>query len=45
MYAIRSYYAEYANSIAKKKNDEDLVAVKASGKSNVIELTPPERAA
>ena len=36
---------KYANDIAKKKNDEDLAAVKASGKSQIITLTPPERAA
>ena len=35
----------FANDIAKKKNDEDLAAVKASGKSQVIDLTPAERAA
>jgi C4-dicarboxylate-binding protein DctP len=34
----------YANDIAKKKNDEDLAAVKASGKSVVLDLTPAERA-
>jgi C4-dicarboxylate-binding protein DctP len=36
---------KYANDIAKKKNDEDLAAVKASGKSQIITLTPQERAA
>ena len=36
---------KFANDIAKKKNDEDLASVKASGKSQIIELTPPERAA
>ena len=36
---------KYANDIAKKKNDEDLAAVKASGKSQVIDLTPAEKAA
>jgi C4-dicarboxylate-binding protein DctP len=36
---------KYANDIAKKKNDEDLAAVKASGKSQILELTPAERAA
>jgi len=33
----------YANDIAKKKNDEDLASVKASGKSAVLDLTPAER--
>jgi C4-dicarboxylate-binding protein DctP len=36
---------KFANDIAKKKNDEDLAAVKASGKSQVIDLTPAEKAA
>jgi C4-dicarboxylate-binding protein DctP len=36
---------KYANDIAKQKNDEDLAAVKASGKSEVLELTGEERAA
>jgi C4-dicarboxylate-binding protein DctP len=35
---------KYANDIAKKKNDEDMAAVKASGKSEIITLTPQERA-
>ncbi len=35
----------YANSIAQKKNDEDLAAVKASGKTEVTVLTDAERAA
>lgn len=35
---------KYANDIAKKKNDEDLAAVKASGKSQVLALTSAERA-
>lgn len=35
---------KYANDIAKRKNDEDLAAVKASGKSQVLVLTPAERA-
>ncbi|MBE0597584.1 MAG: TRAP transporter substrate-binding protein [Desulfuromonadales bacterium] len=35
---------KYANDIAKKKNDEDLASVKASGKSEIIILTPAERA-
>jgi C4-dicarboxylate-binding protein DctP len=34
---------KYANEIAKKKNDEDMAAVKASGKSEIITLTPQER--
>ncbi len=34
----------FANKIAKDKNDEDMAAVKASGKSEVIQLTPEERA-
>jgi C4-dicarboxylate-binding protein DctP len=34
---------KYANDIAKKKNDEDMAAVKASGKSEIIALTPQER--
>ncbi len=34
----------FANDIAKKKNDEDMAAVKASGKSEVIALSPQERA-
>jgi len=34
----------YANSIAKQKNDEDMAAVKASGKSEIITLTPAEKA-
>ncbi len=36
---------KYANDIAKKKNDEDLAAVKASGKSQVLSLTAEEKAA
>jgi C4-dicarboxylate-binding protein DctP len=36
---------KFANDIAKQKNDEDLAAVKASGKSQILDLTPPERAA
>jgi len=35
---------KFANDIAKQKNDEDLAAVKASGKSELIKLTPEERA-
>lgn len=34
----------FANKIAKDKNDEDMAAVKASGKCEVISLTPEERA-
>lgn len=36
---------KYANDIAKKDNDEALAAVKKSGKSQIITLTPQERAA
>jgi C4-dicarboxylate-binding protein DctP len=36
---------EYANKIAKQKNDEDLAAVKASGKTQVTVLTEAERTA
>ncbi len=36
---------KYANDIAKQKNDEDLAAVKKSGKSTILELTAAERAA
>lgn len=36
---------EFANSIAKTKNEEDLASVKASGKSEMIMLTPEERKA
>ena len=35
----------FANSIAKQKNDDDLASVKASGKSEIITLSEPERAA
>jgi C4-dicarboxylate-binding protein DctP len=35
----------FANSIAKKDNEEAMVAVKKSGKSTIITLTPQERAA
>lgn len=35
----------YANSIAQKKNDEDLAAVKATGKTEVTVLSEAERAA
>ncbi len=33
----------YANSIAQKKNDEDLAAVKATGKTEVTVLTDEQR--
>lgn len=36
---------DYANNIAKAKNDEDLAAVKASGKTEITVLTEAERAA
>ncbi|MCM2357130.1 MAG: TRAP transporter substrate-binding protein [Geobacteraceae bacterium] len=36
---------KYANDVAKKDNDEALAAVKKSGKSQFIALTPQERAA
>jgi C4-dicarboxylate-binding protein DctP len=36
---------KYANDIAKKDNDEALAAVKKSGKSQFVTLTPQERAA
>ena len=36
---------DYANNIAKEKNDKDLEAVKASGKTEVTVPTPEERAA
>ena len=35
---------EYANKIAKEKNDADLESVRKSGKTEVIVLTPDERA-
>jgi C4-dicarboxylate-binding protein DctP len=35
---------EYANKIAKEKNDEDLESVRKSGKTEVTTLTPAERA-
>ncbi|MDD2852922.1 MAG: TRAP transporter substrate-binding protein [Desulfuromonadaceae bacterium] len=35
----------FANSVAKKDNDEAMAAVKKSGKSQIITLTPQERAA
>ncbi|QWV98976.1 TRAP transporter substrate-binding protein [Geomonas nitrogeniifigens] len=36
---------KYANDVAKKDNDEALAAVKKSGRSQLIALTPQERAA
>ena len=36
---------KYANDIAKKENDDALAAVKASGKTEIITLTPAEKAA
>ena len=36
---------KYANQIAKEENDQAMAKVKASGKSQVAELTPAERAA
>ncbi len=36
---------KFANDIAKQKNEEDLASVKASGKSEIITLTPEERKA
>lgn len=36
---------EFANSIAKKENDDALVQVKASGKTQLVELTAEEKAA
>jgi C4-dicarboxylate-binding protein DctP len=35
---------KYANDIAKKDNDDAMAAVKKSGKSQIIALTPQERA-
>ena len=35
---------DFANKIAKEKNDQDLEGVKASGKTQVTVLTPDERA-
>ncbi len=35
----------FANSVAKKDNDEAMAAVKKSGKSQIITLTPQEKAA
>ncbi|WP_096704665.1 TRAP transporter substrate-binding protein [Magnetospirillum sp. 15-1] len=36
---------EYANDIAQKENDEAMAAIRASGKTEIIELTPAETAA
>ena len=36
---------KYANDIAKKENDDALEAVKKSGKTEIITLTPAEKAA
>jgi len=36
---------KYANDVAKKDNDEALAAVKKSGRSQIITLTPQEKAA
>ncbi len=36
---------KYANDIAKKENDDALAAVKASGKTEILTLTPAEKAA
>jgi C4-dicarboxylate-binding protein DctP len=35
---------QFANEIAKKENDDALAQVKASGKTNIVELTPDEKA-
>jgi C4-dicarboxylate-binding protein DctP len=35
----------FANSVAKKDNDEALAAVKKSGRSEIIALTPQQKAA
>ena len=35
---------EYANEIAKKENEDSLAKVKESGKSEIIELTPEQKA-
>ena len=34
----------FANNVAKKDNDEAMAAVKKSGRSEIITLTPQERA-
>ena len=36
---------QYANDIAKQENDDSLAKVKASGKSEIIELTPEQKLA
>src|SRR5437763_8712392 len=36
---------KYANDIAKKENEDALAAVKASGKTEIITLTPQEKEA
>ena len=36
---------KFANDIAKKENDDALAAIKASGKTEIITLTPAEKAA
>lgn len=36
---------KYANDIAKQENDKSLAAVKASGKTEIITLTPEQKAA
>ncbi len=36
---------KYANDIAKKENDEALAAVKATGKTEILTLTPEQKAA
>ena len=36
---------KYANDLAKKENDDALAAVKASGKTEIITLTPAEKEA
>jgi C4-dicarboxylate-binding protein DctP len=36
---------KFANDIAKKENDDALAQVKASGKTEIVELTPEEKAA
>ena len=36
---------KFANDVAKKDNDEALAAVKKSGRSQIITLTPQEKAA
>src|SRR4030095_5357139 len=39
------YATKYANDIAKKENDDALAAVKASGKTEIITLSPADKAA